>query len=89
MPMPLRTIVTHSLGVYQYCRKMASICDRSHYSLAHQPVSELANKEHYQVLLQGYYDNDKQFIYDNQIVNSNAGYYVLTPFVLKAHFRLD
>ncbi len=47
------------------------------------PVSELANKEHYQVLLQGYYDNDKQFIYDNQIVNSNAGYYILTPFVLE------
>jgi len=42
----------------------------------------LLEKEHYQVLLKGYYDNDKQFIYDNQIVNSNAGYYVLTPFVL-------
>ena len=42
----------------------------------------LLEKEHYQVLLEGYYDNDKQFIYDNQIVNSNAGYYVLTPFVL-------
>jgi len=47
------------------------------------PVNELVNKEHYQVLLRGRYDNDKQFIYDNQIVNSNAGYYVLTPFVLE------
>lgn len=42
----------------------------------------LLEKEHYQVLLEGYYDNNKQFIYDNQIVNSNAGYFVLTPFVL-------
>jgi surfeit locus 1 family protein len=24
----------------------------------------------------------EQFIYDNQIVNGNAGYYVLTPFIL-------
>ena len=45
-------------------------------------LESLLEKEHYQVLLEGYYDNDKQFIYDNQIVNSNAGYYVLTPFVL-------
>ncbi len=45
-------------------------------------ANDLLNKEHYQVLLKGYYDNDKQFIYDNQIVNSTAGYYVLTPFIL-------
>lgn len=44
--------------------------------------SDLMNKEHYQVLLKGRYNNDKQFIYDNQIVNSTAGYYVLTLFVL-------
>jgi surfeit locus 1 family protein len=42
----------------------------------------LMQKEHHQVLLEGHYDNDKQFIYDNQIVNGNAGYYVLTPFIL-------
>ena len=42
----------------------------------------LVEKAYHQVLLEGYYDSDKQFIYDNQIVNSNAGYYVLTPFVL-------
>jgi surfeit locus 1 family protein len=45
-------------------------------------VDEILAKEHYQVLLQGHYDNGKQFIYDNQIVKGNAGYYVLTPFVL-------
>jgi len=45
--------------------------------------STLIGKEHYQVLLKGRYDNNKQFVYDNQIVNSNAGYYVLTPFVLE------
>lgn len=44
-------------------------------------ANELLKKEYYQVLLTGYYDNDKQFIYDNQIVNSTAGYYVLTPFI--------
>ncbi|KAA0442363.1 MAG: SURF1 family protein [Candidatus Thioglobus sp.] len=51
-----------------------------------QPLSaaELLGKEYYQVLLKGHYDSAKQFIYDNQIVNSNAGYYVLTPFVLDA-----
>ncbi|MBW5290074.1 MAG: Cytochrome oxidase biogenesis protein Surf1, facilitates heme A insertion [Candidatus Ruthia sp. Asou_11_S2] len=45
-------------------------------------VDELLNKEHYQALLKGHYDTNKQFIYDNQIVKGNAGYYVLTPFIL-------
>jgi surfeit locus 1 family protein len=43
---------------------------------------EILAKEHYRVLLNGYFDTNKQFIYDNQIVKGNAGYYVLTPFVL-------
>lgn len=46
-------------------------------------VDVLMQKEHHKVLLKGRYDNSKQFIYDNQIVNHNAGYYVLTPFVLE------
>ena len=45
-------------------------------------VDEILDKEYYQVLLEGRYDSGKQFIYDNQIVQGNAGYYVLTPFVL-------
>jgi surfeit locus 1 family protein len=40
------------------------------------------NKEYYEVRLQGSYVSDKQFIYDNQIVDQASGYYVLTPFVL-------
>ena len=45
--------------------------------------NELLNKEYYEVRLQGSYISDKQFIYDNQIVDQASGYYVLTPFVLK------
>jgi len=44
--------------------------------------NELLNKEYYEVRLQGSYVSDKQFIYDNQIVDQASGYYVLTPFVL-------
>ena len=44
--------------------------------------NELLNKEYYEVRLQGSYIGDKQFIYDNQIVDQASGYYVLTPFVL-------
>ena len=44
--------------------------------------NELLNKEYYEVRLQGGYVSDKQFIYDNQIVDQVSGYYVLTPFVL-------
>ncbi|HIG88618.1 MAG TPA: SURF1 family protein, partial [Candidatus Thioglobus sp.] len=47
-------------------------------------LKELLDKEHYQVLLKGSYDTHKQFIYDNQIVNATAGYYVLTPFLLNS-----
>ena len=44
--------------------------------------NELLNKEYFEVRLQGSYISDKQFIYDNQIVDQASGYYVLTPFVL-------
>ena len=43
---------------------------------------ELLDKEYYDVRLQGNYLSDKQFIYDNQIVDQVSGYYVLTPFIL-------
>ena len=45
-------------------------------------VEFLKDKEYYHVRLQGSYIGDKQFIYDNQIVDQISGYYVLTPFVL-------
>jgi len=43
----------------------------------------LKEKEYYHVRLQGSYIDDKQFIYDNQIVDQISGYYVLTPLVSK------
>jgi len=46
-------------------------------------VEFLKDKEYYYVRLQGSYIDDKQFIYDNQIVDQISGYYVLTPFILK------
>ncbi|MGE4594286.1 MAG: SURF1 family protein [Gammaproteobacteria bacterium] len=42
----------------------------------------LEAKEYYHLRLNGYYLPDKQFIYDNQIVQQTSGYYVLTPFVI-------
>ena len=46
-------------------------------------VEFLKEKEYYHIRLQGAYIDDKQFIYDNQIVDQISGYYVLTPLVLK------
>ena len=46
-------------------------------------VEFLKEKEYYHIRLQGSYVGDKQFIYDNQIVDQISGYYVLTPFILK------
>jgi surfeit locus 1 family protein len=43
----------------------------------------LKEREYQHVRLQGAYIDDKQFIYDNQIVDQISGYYVLTPFILK------
>ncbi len=48
----------------------------------------LSNKEYYHVRLQGSYIKDKQFIYDNQIVDQISGYYVLTPFILKGDTKV-
>ena len=45
--------------------------------------NRLLEKEYYQVRLKGQYLNNKQFIYDNQIVDQVSGYYVLTPFKLE------
>ncbi|MCS5591873.1 MAG: SURF1 family protein [Gammaproteobacteria bacterium] len=42
----------------------------------------LEQKEHYHLRLNGHYLTEKQFIYDNQIVQQTSGYYVLTPFVI-------
>jgi len=47
-------------------------------------VEFLKDKEYYHVRLLGSYVGDKQFIYDNQIVDQISGYYVLTPFILKS-----
>ena len=45
--------------------------------------NRLLEKEYYQVILKGQYQSNKQFIYDNQIVDQVSGYYVLTPFKLE------
>jgi surfeit locus 1 family protein len=45
--------------------------------------NRLIEKEYYQVRLKGQYLNNKQFVYDNQIVDQVSGYYVLTPFKLE------
>ena len=49
--------------------------------------SSLKNKEYFEVRLQGKYLSDKQFIYDNQIVNQVSGYYVLTPYALEGQSK--
>ena len=46
-------------------------------------VEFLKDRDYYHVRLQGSYVGDKQFVYDNQIVDQVSGYYVLTPLVLK------
>ena len=46
--------------------------------------NRLLEKEYYQVRLKGQYLSNKQFIYDNQIVDQVSGYYVLTPFKLES-----
>ena len=45
--------------------------------------NRLLEKEYYQVRLKGQYLSNKQFIYDNQIIDQVSGYYVLTPFKLE------
>ena len=47
----------------------------------------LQSKEYYEVRLQGKYLSDKQFIYDNQIVDQVSGYYILTPYALEGQSK--
>lgn len=45
-------------------------------------ASQILNKHYHNVILSGRYITDKQFIYDNQVLQQKAGYYVLTPFLI-------
>ncbi len=42
----------------------------------------LENLRYRKVKIAGHYDQDHQFLIDNQIVNGRAGYFVMTPLVL-------
>ena len=79
-----------SLGFWQLDRANEKRAIEDQISRANSGDVELVNsveflkeKEYYHVRLQGVYIEDKQFIYDNQVVDQISGYYVLTPFVLK------
>jgi len=79
-----------SLGFWQLDRANEKRAIENQIARANSGDAELINsveflkeKEYYHVRLQGAYIDDKQFIYDNQIVDQISGYYVLTPFVLK------
>ena len=48
----------------------------------HIDPKDIEHKEHYTITLKGKYLSNKQVIYDNQIVNGRAGYFVLTPFAI-------
>jgi surfeit locus 1 family protein len=77
-----------SLGMWQLDRadEKQAIIDKiklaQHAPAQLATLDELANKAYHNVLLKGYYDSSRQFIYDNQIIKGNAGYYVMTPFML-------
>ena len=79
-----------SLGFWQLDRANEKRAIENQIARANSGDAELINsveflkdKEYYHVRLQGSYIGDKQFIYDNQIVDQISGYYVLTPFILK------
>jgi surfeit locus 1 family protein len=81
-----------SLGLWQLERaeEKQTITDRIILAQGLAPLSvsnpsNLLEKEYHHVLLEGHYLADSQFIYDNQIIKGNAGYFVLTPFVLNDH----
>ena len=78
-----------SLGLWQLDRADEKRAIEDQIAIANSDNVELVvstellkDKEYYHVRLQGSYVDDKQFIYDNQIVDQISGYYVLTPFVL-------
>ena len=79
-----------SLGFWQLDRANEKRAIENQIARANSGDAELINsveflkeKEYYHIRLQGSYVGDKQFIYDNQIVDQISGYYVLTPFILK------
>jgi len=45
-------------------------------------LAESLNREFFKITLEGYFDDKKNIIYDNQTENGVAGYYVLTPFMI-------
>ena len=45
-------------------------------------LEQSVDREFYKITLEGYFDDKKNIIYDNQTENGVAGYYVLTPFMI-------
>jgi surfeit locus 1 family protein len=78
-----------SLGLWQLDRADEKLAITKQIEIAQSSPAKqtstsigLIKKEYHNVLLAGHYEKNRQFIYDNQIVNGNAGYYILTPFIL-------
>lgn len=53
-------------------------------ALLYEKISELRYRE---IKLEGEYDNQHQFLIDNQIMDRRPGYYVLTPFKISGSDR--
>ena len=48
-----------------------------------QTIDNLNFLRYRTITAQGVYDTNKQFLIDNQIVKGKAGYFIMTPFILK------
>jgi len=47
-------------------------------------IADIESKKYLKVHAQGHFDNAHEILIDNMVQNGNAGYHVLTPFVLQA-----
>jgi len=81
-----------SLGFWQLNRAEEKQTLLDHFTVNQQAAAApLANllpvtvQQRYQkIIVQGHFDNQHSFLIDNRTYNNQVGYYVITPFVLKA-----
>lgn len=81
-----------SLGVWQLGRAeekkalllaQALSADKEIIKIESMLESNIENLRYRKIKISGYYDNAHQFLIDNQIVNGQVGYFVMTPLLLE------
>ncbi len=66
----------------QYLQQQQLAASAAVLDLNRQAVTDIESARYQKVSVRGHYDDEHQFLIDNQMMNGKPGYFVLTPFLI-------